>query len=367
MFSFPPIVRRTPLFEGNRVPDLHQRGNLRDRCAISTLVRIIKTLAGACIAVLLLTTSLATADSASAEPETPPKTLNGFVLSPSSIPIREILPGGPERDDIPALDFPVTVRPHEAPWDDGDMMIGVSLGGEARAYPIAMMTWHELVNDTVGGREILVSFCPLCGTALVFDRRVAGKARRFGVSGLLYMSDLLMYDRETESLWSQIRGRAETGPSMGIRLELVRSQMTRWGQWKRAHPRTSVLSRETGFPMDYDRTPYGDYVSSDDLRFPAPRDKRYHPKIPTLGLRTKDGLARAYPASEVVSAGGRVSEEFAGQAVTVSFDREDGTFRAIVPAASETGAEIEVVEGFWFAWAAFHPETSVFTAPRPAP
>jgi hypothetical protein len=169
---------------------------------------------------------------------------------------------------------------------------------------------------------------------------------------------MLMYDRETESLWSQISAEAVTGSALDRRLTLVRSKMATWGQWKRAHPETTVLSTNTGYQRDYRRSPYGRYDQTRKLFFPAPRDPRYHPKMRTLGLRVPGGPARAYPLEEVQRAGGEVEETFAGERVRVRVDRETDVFDVEAP------ARIEVVEGFWFAWAAFHRDTSVFVAPR---
>jgi hypothetical protein len=281
---------------------------------------------------------------------------NGFVLEPASIPITEILGGGPARDGIPALDRPATLPAAQAGWSDDELVLGVVVGSEARAYPVAILNWHELVNDTLGGEPILVSFCPLCGTGMVFDRRVGGEARSFGVSGLLYRSDLLLYDRSSESLWSQISATAVTGPLLGQRLRLLRARMDHWGTWRRDHPETTVLSRETGHRRDYDRSPYGGYAESRKLLFPVPVDRRYHPKMPTLGLRIPGAGSRAYPASELASADGSVEERFLGRDVRVSYDPDRQLFSVEAP------PEVEVVEGFWFAWAAFHPKTSVYTA-----
>ncbi|MEX2206454.1 MAG: DUF3179 domain-containing protein [Myxococcota bacterium] len=285
-------------------------------------------------------------------------TRNGFALSPASIPAHEIISGGPGRDGIPALDHPATERAGASSWNDDEPVLALVIGDQARAYPVAILNWHEIVNDTLGGVPILVSFCPLCGTGLVFDRRIAGTTRRFGVSGLLYRSDLLMFDRETESLWSQISAAAVTGPSRGQRLSIVRARMDRWGQWRRAHPETTILARATGHARDYARSPYADYADSRRLFFPAPVDPRYHPKMPTLGLRIAGNAARAYPASELARAGSPVEEDFAGRPVRVAYDAERQVFEVSAP------ADVEVIEGYWFAWAAFHPESSVYTAAR---
>ncbi len=300
----------------------------------------------------LLALLLAPASSAAAK-----KSLNGFALEPAAIPVDQILRGGPARDGIPALDDPRIVAAADAPWRDAERVVGVVLEGEARAYPLSILVWHELVNDRLGGRPILVSYCPLCGTALVFDRRIDGSEGRFGVSGLLYRSDLLMFDRESESLWSQIGAEAVTGAKIGRRLTLLRATLERWGSWKRTHPETTVLSKRTGHRRPYERSPYGDYDRSRRLYFPAPQDPRYHPKMPTVGVRSSSGTARAYPKEEVVRAGGRVEEGFAGATVSIRYDGEAEVFVIDAP------AEIEVIQGFWFAWMAFHPESSVFVAP----
>jgi hypothetical protein len=289
------------------------------------------------------------------EREAPPAA-NGFALSPHAVPLDEIVPGGPPRDGIPALNHPRAVDASEATWPDEEVVVGVSAGGAVRAYPIAILDWHELVNDSLGGEPVLVSYCPLCGTALVFSRRVEGLTLTFGVSGLLYRSDLLLYDRESESLWSQISAKAVAGARTGARLRVLRSELARWSQWRARHPDTTVLTTDTGHRRPYGRSPYAGYERSRDVYFPAPVDPRYHPKMPTLGVRVPDGPARAYPAVEVVQAGGLVEDSFEGRTLAVRYDPEDQVFRVEAP------PDLEVVEGYWFAWAAFHPSTSVFVA-----
>jgi hypothetical protein len=279
---------------------------------------------------------------------------NGFSVVDATIPVDAILAGGPPRDGIPALDHPEAIPATAAPWHDQELVIGVEQGGQFRAYPIALLNWHELVNDTLGERDILVSYCPLCGTGMVFDRKVDGKTRTFGVSGLLYQSDLLLYDRETESLWSQIGSEAVTGDAAGTRLVVLRSELTPWGSWRSKHPQTTVLGVDTGHRRDYGRSPYGDYAKNDTLFFPAPLDSRYHPKMPTLGVRVPGGAARAYPGAELARAGGRVEELFEGHRIAVTYDEKRQIFDV------EAAPELEVIEGYWFAWSAFHPESTVF-------
>jgi hypothetical protein len=238
------------------------------------------------------------------------------------------------------------------------MILGLSIGNETRAYPVNILAHHELVNDVVGGKAILISYCPLCGTGMVFQRRLEGQLLDFGVSGLLYQSDLLMYDRQTESLWSQIKAEAVTGSLIGKRLPLLRSEMMSWGRWRKVHPTTTILSRVTGHLRNYDQQPYGNYAKVRQVYFPVELDPRYHPKLPTLGLRTQAGQARAYPSAEILAAGGEVEEQFAGAEIRVGYDERTAVFRVQAP------AEIEIIQGYWFAWMAFHPESSVYLAPQ---
>ena len=299
----------------------------------------------------ILVAVLVLAPSAGAEP-----VRNGFDLAGASVPEEQILAGGPPRDGIPALDHPTHMAAATSAWPDEEIVLGVARDGEARAYPVAILNWHELVNDTLGGDPILVSYCPLCGTGLAFDRRVGGKTRSFGVSGLLFRSDLLMFDRESESLWSQISAEALSGPQRGERLRLVRARMMEWSAWKRAHPDTTILSPATSHRRDYRRSPYEGYATSTETYFPVKLDPRYHPKMPTLGLRIAGRSARGYPASELVQAGGTVKERFLGHTVRVSYDGDRQVFDVEAP------TEVEVIEGYWFAWAAFHPSATLFTA-----
>ena len=285
-----------------------------------------------------------------------PGSKNGFTIDPKAIDADEIQNGGVPRDRIPALFDPKAAPAGDFEWNDDELVIGVELGGEARAYPFSVMVWHELANDSLGGTPILVSYCPLCGTGMVFDRTIEGRVRRFGVSGLLYRSDLLMYDHETESLWSQISADAVTGPSQGEHLRPLRARIVPWKMWLAEHPETTVLTSDTGHRRNYRRQPYGDYATSDSVKFGPPLDRRYHPKTLTVGVRVRGGAARAYPADELIAAGGRVVEEFEGERIAIDYNSGERYFHVEAPAG------VEVVEGYWFAWAAFHPDTSVFVA-----
>jgi hypothetical protein len=284
---------------------------------------------------------------------------NGFDLTDALVPASEIFHGGPPKDGIPSIDRPKFVAAREAGYLAPDSrVLGVARGGLAKAYPVAILNWHEVVNDRFGDESVVVTFCPLCGTGMVFRAEVEGRALRFGVSGLLYNSDVLLYDRQTQSLWSQVRAQAVTGPMKGARLEMLPVAHTAWSDWRARHPQTLVLSTDTGHRRDYARNPYRDYETSSEILFPvAFRAQGYHPKERVLGI-VVNGKSRAYPFVELGKTEGKVKERVGGAAITVRFDR--GHQSAV--ALDAGGRELPAVIAFWFAWYAFHPDTEVFKA-----
>lgn len=286
---------------------------------------------------------------------------NGFDLAGALVPAAEILPGGPPREGIPAIDRPRFVAARAVKFlKPEDRLLGLTLHGVAKAYPIRILNWHEIVNDRFGDTPVAVTYCPLCGTGMAFLARVEGRALDFGVSGLLYNSDVLLFDRQTESLWSQIGRRAISGAHKGRRLETLALEHTTWGDWRRRHPATLVLSTDTGHRRDYARNPYAGYEQTGELYFPVRfRAEGYHPKERVLGVEI-DGRFKAYPFSELAKSGGVVRDTLAGRAITVRFDAAHEN--ATVTDAS--GAPLPGVVGFWFAWYAFHPETEVYRAAR---
>ncbi len=178
-----------------------------------------------------------------------------------SIPMTEIRDGGPGIDGIAALTHPRFISAGAADYmEEGDQVLGIARNGESRAYPLRILVNHEIVNDTLGGRPVLVTFCPECGTGIAFDPTVDGRAIEFGVSGMLYKRNLLMYDRggDTPSLWLQASGEAVVGPKTGISIDRVTMTQALWREWKVAHPNTTVLSKETGH--DYSYIPYPDIL-----------------------------------------------------------------------------------------------------------
>lgn len=272
-----------------------------------------------------------------------------------SIPLDEIVNGGPGKDGIPSIDAPKFISVIQAQKElkaDGLGLL-VSLEGEDRFYPYQILVWHELVNDVVQGQPILVSFCPLCGSGLVFDRRVNGEAVEFGVSGKLHNSDLLMYDRKTDSLWQQILGEAVVGPMTGTRLTQLEASVIPLNMFAQKFPNGNVLSRQTGFTRNYDRTPYGDYDSNQDIFFPVSKtDARLHPKARIVGISIADKY-KAYP-EDTLKSKGSITDSFAGREVRLEY--RDG----LIGVTDLTGKKIVPTYTFWFAWFAFHPDTDLY-------
>lgn len=294
------------------------------------------------------------------------RTLNGFDLRDALVPADAIAAGGPPRDGIPAIDHPRFVPTARAPWLDGDRVLGIVVGGEARAYPVRILNWHEVVNDRIAGQPVAITYCPLCGTGVAFDARVPGQGdgrpARFGVSGLLYNSDVLLYDRGTESLWSQIMGQAISGPLKGTPLVSLPLTHTTWAAWRQRHPQGQVLSTETGFQRDYGRDPYAGYENVSRLMFDVQhRDERLPPKAWVLGLRHGD-QARAWPLDALATradADGRWRDRVGTLEVEIRYDPDHRTAEAFTP----TGQPLPAMMAFWFAWVAFHPTTTVLTPP----
>jgi hypothetical protein len=353
-------------------------------------------------------TATATATDGSPASVPPPERFRNVELP---VPEDELNRGASE-DGIPAIVDPVFAADWSAVDDslsDDSRVIGVVRDGDARAYPLAILNWHEIVNDTVDV-PILVTYCPLCGSGVVAERRVDGETAVFGVSGLLWNSDLVMYDTVTDSLWSQLLGTAIRGPATGTELTLLPAAMATWGEWRAEYPETEVLlpppeSNTVRGPRqarDYDRDPYAGYGRSAriGIGFNDFSDDRLDPKASVIGVYA-DGVARAYPLEEVWEVGVVndtvgdlpvvVSASVNGSLVaydrrvggeTLTFERgtaDDGSAETPVLRAGDSTWALLSGEGrsgpladttlrrandrsqlFWFAWADFHPDTEVW-------
>ncbi|MFA9400149.1 MAG: DUF3179 domain-containing protein [Acidobacteriota bacterium] len=244
-------------------------------------------------------------------------------FSKSSIEYDEIRSGGPGKDDIPALDDPQFVSTAEADeyLSPKEPVAVLERNGETRAYPIQILTWHEIVNDEIGGEPVAVTFCPLCNSTVAFSREVDGRVLDFGTTGKLRRSDLVMYDRQTESWWQQLTAEAIIGELTGTRLEVLPSQILSWEQFKRVAPDGRVLSRDTGFDRDYGTNPYTDYdrPDSEPLLYDEPTDDQLPPKERVTAVQTGNDSAVVYPfgrlADERV-----VQDQLDGKPIVVFYD-----------------------------------------------
>lgn len=283
---------------------------------------------------------------------------NGFDLSNSSVPKDEIMSGGPPRDGIPAILEPKFVSKKEAGWlKDDDLLLGIHKDGTAKAYPLRILVWHEAVNDEIGDDPVLVNYCPLCGSAMVFKRDIGGKTLTFGISGLLHQSNVLFYDHQTESLWSQLDMKAISGEMKGAGFNIYPSTMATWKEWRNKYPDTLVLSRDTGYARDYSRDPYAGYESSKSIMFPVnKKSSRFHPKEKILVVVSGDD-AKAYPFSELEKAGKKLSDKVGNNKIDIIFNNGE----LVEVRDSTENKQVESLVTYWFAWYAFRPDTPVFS------
>lgn len=277
-----------------------------------------------------------------------------------SVPLAEIISGGPPKDGIPSIDDPkfLSVQETDGLLNDNESGTGLCVGSDCRFYPYQILVWHEIVNDTVGNQPVLVTYCPLCLTGIVFERKLEGQAVEFGTSGKLWQSNLVMYNRtndpKKESLWSQVLGEAIVGEFTGSKLKIIPSDIIKYGDWKKLHPNTKVLSKDTGFIRNYGYDPYGDYYTSNEVSFGASfNDKRLHPKEFVLGVQIK-GKYKAYH-SEALPAG-ETKDIFNGEEITIR-KKPEGEVRMFIGVDREP---LPYIGGFWFSWLAVHPETELY-------
>lgn len=247
--------------------------------------------------VLLLITALATAFTVKGQQ------LRGLDtnLEKRSIDLDELIDGGPGKDGIPSIDDPSFVTQKQASeWiDPKEPVISLEINGEARAYPIQILIWHEIANDRLGGVPVAVTFCPLCYSAIVFDRRLDDELYEFGVSGLLRHSDMIMYDRTTESLWQQFSGEAIVGDLTGKQLRIIPSQLISFRQFRNRYPEAEVLSKDTGYIRNYGENPYAGYDDVNNSPFLMDEENlsgKLPPMEKVIGVRT-ESEKKGYPYS----------------------------------------------------------------------
>jgi hypothetical protein len=292
-------------------------------------------------------------------------------FSRALVPLEEFQSGGPPKDGIPAIDIPQFTNARDVDWlGEREPVIVVELDGETRAYPIQILMWHEIANDQIGSTPIAVTFCPLCNTAIVFDRRLDGTPYDFGTTGKLRESDLVMYDRQTESWWQQFSGKALVGELAGKELEQLPARIASWKELSEAHPDALVLNRDTGFVRDYGTNPY---VGYDDVESPpifattGDDDDRLPPKERVVYVEIGDE-ALAVPYSTLMIDRTVAVETDAGKlvvrwrprvasALDEAFIREGWNVGAARVALD--GRPVPFHEPFWFAVAAFRPDIEI--------
>ena len=275
-----------------------------------------------------------------------------YIVDPS-----KILSGGPPKDGIPSIDNPKFVSLQDADeWiEDNELVLAIIYKGVKRVYPLQIMVWHEIVNDNIAGDPVLITYCPLCGSGIAYEGKINGEAVEFGTSGKLYNSNLVMYDRKTDSYWSQIDGLAIVGPLTGTKLTPISIDTVVWRDWKAEHPDSEVLSQNTGFSRSYGRDPYGSYYENSFIWFPVEgEDNRIHPKTVIFGIEI-NGVHKAYKEEDLAEL-----KEIKDKINNVNIKLERDNAGAIKITNLDTNEEIVKERDFWFAWYAFHPETELY-------
>jgi len=317
-----------------------------------------------------------------------------------SIPVGEVVDGGPGKDGIPALNSPVFQRTADnTDVRDSALVIGILHEGEYRAFPHGIMDYHEVANVSFQFNAYVLSCCPLTGSAMAWDVDDSVSNKEFGVSGLLYNSNLILYDRMTDSNWSQMLQEAVEGSRSGELPALLQVVETSWATWKAMYPDSWVLSRDTGHAREYDIYPYGGYRSSEDLLFPVDNlDNRLHPKLRVIGIYA-DSASRVYQLPGFGQTTQTINDQFDDQAIVVVgnsiqnfaaiYSRRlgDGTILSFSPlddqlpnvmqddegniwdvfgkavAGPRTGEQLASTQSYsamWFAWAAFFENAEIY-------
>ena len=325
---------------------------------------------------------------------------NGSGTSSSDwlIPKNQVLDGGPGKDGIPALENPISTGINEIDYlADNDLVIGFQFEGQVRAYPHKILDWHEIINDDLNGGKVAITYCPLTGTGIAWDRLIRGETTTFGVSGLLYNTNLIPYDRLTDSNWSQIRLDCVNGTLSGKEIKTFHLVETTWKTWKEMFPNSSVVTSNTGYSRNYSQYPYGDYKSNNfKLLFPVtPTDERLPKKERVLGL-VQNKKAKVYRFSQFKNGTKVIVDQFEDVDVIivgnkaenfiVAFENEiNGEIRpftaideghnvmqdnkgnkynlfGLVTEGVDEGNQLKSTTsfmGYWFSFAAFYPDSEI--------
>jgi hypothetical protein len=317
-----------------------------------------------------------------------------------SIPAEQIIDAGPGKDGIPALNYPDFVNADGSTLDSDLLVLGVQYKGTTKAYPHNVLDWHEVVNDRYDGETLILSYCPLTGSGMLWESNSSPENLTWGVSGLLYNSNLILYDRDTDSNWSQMLERSVQGErqdEIPVKLKVI--EMT-WGAWKKLYPDSKILSESTGFDRDYNTYPYLGFRNNENILFPISNiDNRLHPKTRVAGIRSDQNTSKVFQIDRFSNGIEVINTDFNGNPIVVigskdmrfgsiySASTADGvtqTFEALqdqLPAVmrdqegnlwdvfgravsgNRVGEELAKTESFtayWFAWAAFYPNAEIY-------
>ncbi len=265
-----------------------------------------------------------------------------------SVAVDSIHDGGPGKNGIPALDFPEFIETRKAKEFLSGVDYGIVVQGsvQTKFYPFNILNWHEIVNDVIEGVPVAVTFCPLCGSAIVYERLLDGDTLNFGVSGKLYESNLLMFDNKTESLWSQALGEAVAGHYTGKQLRLFNSFVISFDEVERNFPDALILNQKTGFDRNYSQHPYTEYLSNQELYFPVSRSSTRFQNKEMMYVVTHGKASHAFKWTSLVEMG-KATLAIPNGSIQVSV--KDG-----VPYAVLGDQRLPGYFSFWFSWYAVH-------------
>lgn len=289
-------------------------------------------------------------------------TINGFLVDDTAVPVEHLVRAAPAKDSIRSIDAPTFVRVDECDFlTDEDEVFSLTVDGVTRAYPLRVLVWHEVVNDRIGEQAVAMTYCALTGSGVAFNpgENPDGTTRQFGVSGLLYNSCLLFYDRATESLWSQLKMMGVSKDFVEEPLEQLPTRRMTWAAWRQAFPDGEVLSIETGMENDYmGEWPYGDYANQKETIFPfdiSPDRNEFGTKERMIAM-VEGWAARAWPL-ESLKERGQMFDAIGARPIQVTYNEKSDD---VVITDITTGKEVPHVSVYWFAWQAFYPDSSVW-------
>lgn len=289
----------------------------------------------------------------------------GAVVSYAGTPPAQIISADLGKDKTVPLDHPKLIAANDAHFlHPNERLVGVVVDGVAKAYPLRILNWHQVVNDVTSGKPVAVTYCPLTGDAAVYERTIDGKAVTLSPVDKLYESDTLLRDSATHSLWAQATGKAITGPEKGKQLTALASITTVWALWKSFHPKTLVLSTDTGFARHYETDPYVKYELG-EAKFPVSKEDQRLPRDEMVLGVDVNHQAEAFPFDRLAVQAPKkapLNVRLGGRTITIVFDPATGT-----AGAADEKEHIPAYSGYWFGWAAFHPQSAIWGKPLPKP